>query len=59
MVKLSVDMLDSGAAVINVGESGAYVMVECTSALLQTIQVTVFNNAGDVVAENEYNYGRN
>lgn len=59
MIKLNVEMLDNDRAVVNVGESGAYVMVECTSALLQTIQVTVFNNAGDVVSENEYNYGRN
>jgi hypothetical protein len=52
--ELSVDTLDNGAAVVNVGKVGGYVMVEVTDV---GIQVTVFNDAGDVLAEDEYNLG--
>lgn len=51
-VLLDVDMLDSGAAVVNVGDEGGYVMVELTPV---GILVTVFNDAGDVLSEKEYN----
>jgi hypothetical protein len=51
-VLLDVDMLDSGAAVVNVGDEGGYVMVELTPV---GILVTVFNDAGDVLSEQEYN----
>ena len=52
--ELSVDTLDNGAAVVNVGKVGGYVMVEVTDV---GVQVTVFNDAGDVLAEDEYNLG--
>jgi len=51
-VLLDVDMLDNGAAVVNVGDEGGYVMVELTPV---GILVTVFNDAGDVLSEQEYN----
>jgi hypothetical protein len=53
-VLLTPDTLDNGAAVVNVGDEGGYVMVELTPV---GILVTVFNDAGDVLSEQEYNLG--
>ena len=49
---LTVDTLDNGAAVVNIGRDGAYVMVE---AIGGDVQVTVFNTYGEVLSENHYN----
>jgi hypothetical protein len=54
MSNLTVDTLDNGAAVVNVGGSeGGYVMVEDLNK--GWIQVTIFNDAGDVLLEREFN----
>ena len=52
---LKPDTLDCGAVVVNVGESGqgGYVMVEHING--GVIQITVFNDEGDVLLEREYN----
>jgi len=53
MIKLSVDMLDSEAAVVNVGEDGGYVMVELMDkggVDHKNIEITVFNDDGEVVS---------
>jgi hypothetical protein len=53
MSLLTIDTLDNGAAVVNVGEDGGYVMVEHIKA--GWIQITVFNDEGDVLLEREFN----
>ena len=51
---LNVDTLDNGAVVVNVGGSeGGYVMVEDINK--GWILVTIFNDAGDVLFESEFN----
>jgi ABC-type sugar transport system substrate-binding protein len=52
MNNLTVDTLDNGAAVVNVGTDGGYVMVEYVKA--GWIQITVFNDEGDVLMEREF-----
>ncbi len=52
MSNLTVDTLDNGAAVVNVGTDGGYVMVEYIRA--GWIQITVFNDEGDVLMEREF-----
>ena len=52
MSNLTVDTLDNGAAVVNVGTDGGYVMVEYVKA--GWIQITVFNDEGDVLMEREF-----
>ena len=47
----------SDGVIVNVGDDGGYVMIENTGAGL--IQVTVFNNEGDVVLEEERNLNGN
>ena len=56
-VLLTPDTLDNGAVVVNIGDTGGYVMVELTSLLAQSVLVTVINDAGDVLSEQEYNLG--
>jgi hypothetical protein len=41
----------SGGVIVNVGDDGGYVMVENIGQRL--IQITVFNDEGDVVLEEE------
>lgn len=55
MSLLNVDTLDCGAVVVNVGDpdQGGYVMVEHING--GVIQITVFNDEGDVLLEREYN----
>lgn len=54
MSLLNTDTLDNGAVVVNVGgELGGYVMVEDLDK--GWIQITVFNDAGDVLLEREFN----
>ena len=54
MSLLKADELDNGAVVVNVGgDEGGYVMVEDLNK--GWIQVTVFNDAGDVLLEREFN----
>jgi hypothetical protein len=53
MSVLNTDTLDNGAVVVNVGEDGGYVMVEDIKE--GWIQVTVFNDAGDVMFERYFN----
>jgi hypothetical protein len=50
---LNTDTLDNGAVVVNVGEDGGYVMVEDIKD--GWIQVTVFNDEGDVMLERVFN----
>lgn len=52
MSSLTVDTLDNGAAVVNVGTDGGYVMVEYIRA--SWIQITVFNDEGDVLMERDF-----
>jgi hypothetical protein len=52
MSNLTVDTLDNGAAVVNVGTDGGYVMVEDINK--GWIQVTIFNDAGDVLFEGDF-----
>ena len=49
---LNTDTLDNGAVVVNVGEDGGYVMVEDIKD--GWIQVTVFDDAGDVLFEGDF-----
>ena len=49
---LNTDTLDNGAVVVNVGEDGGYVMVEDINK--GWIQVTIFNDAGDVLFEGDF-----
>jgi hypothetical protein len=53
MSVLNTDTLDNGAVVVNVGEDGGYVMVEDIKD--GWIQVTVFNDEGDVMLERVFN----
>jgi hypothetical protein len=52
MSLLNVDTLDNGAVVVNVGTDGGYVMVEDNNN--GWIQITVFNDEGDVLLEREF-----
>jgi len=52
MSVLNVDTLDNGAVVVNVGTDGGYVMIEDTNN--GWIQITVFNDEGDVLLEREF-----
>ena len=53
---LTTNKLDNGSVVVNVGgDEGGYVMVEDVSWNNGWIQVTVFNDAGDVLMEREFN----
>ena len=53
MSVLNTDTLDNGAVVVNVGGSeGGYVMVEDINK--GWIQVTIFNDAGDVLFEGDF-----
>jgi hypothetical protein len=55
MSLLNVDTLDNGAVVVDVGESGqgGYVMIEDIKK--GWIQVTVFNDEGEVLFERYFN----
>jgi hypothetical protein len=53
---LKANELDNGTVVVNVdGDEGGYVMIEDVSWNNGWIQVTVFNDKGDVLLEQEFN----
>jgi hypothetical protein len=53
---LKANELDNGTIVVTVnGDEGGYVMIEDVSWDNGWIQITVFNNEGDVLLEREFN----